>query len=62
MKAWLRGFRSAIDLFPTHPSFVNLVPKRTDSDALRSDWEKIGKDIGFVINKIPSGEIKRKIA
>jgi len=50
MKDFLRGVTSVINLFPLDRD-VTLLPNHSVTDAIKSDWEKVGKDMLFSANK-----------
>lgn len=43
LKNILKGMGSVLDMFGTRP--YRIYPHRSEADALRSDWERVGKDI-----------------
>lgn len=59
MKDFLRGVGSVINLFPSDRN-ITLLPKHSDTDALRSDWEKAGKDIQLAIEESHLKKIQQK--
>lgn len=60
MKNFLHGVGSVINLFPTHKLSSKTVqqPKRSDTDAMRSDWEKVGTDMRWVVENSNISEKK----
>ena len=50
MKDFLRGVTSVINLFPPDRD-VTLLPTHSDTDAIKSDWEKVGKDMQSAADK-----------
>ncbi len=59
MKDFLRGIGSVINLFPSERSTI-LLPKYSDADAIKSDWEKTGKDMRLAAEKSKLGETQKK--
>lgn len=44
-KKVIRGAATVLDIWPKKNNYHKAYPHASDADALRSDWEKIGKDI-----------------
>ena len=59
MKDFLRGVGSVINLFPLERKGPS-ISDRSDIDAIKSDWEKVGKDMRFAIEKNNLSEKKQK--
>ncbi len=55
----LRGMGSVVDLWPAkRDRYAKAHPYRTDADALRHDWERIGGDMYKAFNQVREQEIK----
>ncbi len=64
MKDFLRGMSTIFDLFPQErkkPSFSSSPFFLNDEEALKSDWEQIGNDIGFAMDSCSSEISKMKV-
>jgi hypothetical protein len=46
IKSLIRGAATVLEIFPSHGGhYRRAYPHASDVDALRGDWEKVGKDI-----------------
>ncbi len=61
---WIAGVGSAMNIFPdSHGRYDSIVYRaRTDTEALRGDWEKVGNDIRKAITTYEQKESKQKSA
>lgn len=49
----LKAVGSVIELFPSHKEkYVSSLPSHSDEEAIRKDWEQVGKDILDCAQKI----------
>lgn len=49
---FLRGMGSILELFPIETEDENIkIPTESDEEAIRKDWETVGRDIYSVISK-----------
>lgn len=62
IKHWITGIGSAMNIFPdSHGRYDRIVHRtRTDAEALRGDWEKVGNDIRKAIITYEQKESKQK--
>lgn len=54
----LHGMGSVLEVYP-NTDYRRFLPKGTDADRLRSDWQKVGQDISSAIQKV-AGEYQNK--
>lgn len=49
----LKAVGSIIELFPTNPNekYVSSIPTHSDEEAIRKDWEQVGKDMWYAFQK-----------
>ncbi|HLB58431.1 MAG TPA: hypothetical protein VJL60_06420 [Gammaproteobacteria bacterium] len=50
-KDFLRGARSIFSIYPMEDNSTLDLKIDTDEEALRKDWETVGNDMQFVLNK-----------
>lgn len=69
MKSFLRGYGSILNIFPSEPAPKISVKfhfrthnEKTDVEALRKDWEAIGKDIWSAIDEYNSSPGKCRVS
>lgn len=55
LKSFIRGATSIVDLWPLPRSIKLNIPNTSDFDALKNDWEQIGRDFKYFLQK----EIKK---
>jgi hypothetical protein len=55
-KDFLQGVGSVLTLYPPENGARLHLPQESDEDAIRRDWETVGNDIRFGIEKCDSGE------
>lgn len=52
----IRGIGSTLIIYPPHRNYL---VNRSDFEALRQDWIKIGEDLSTVINKVEHEQTKK---
>ncbi len=58
LKNVLRGAGSILEIPPAHKRGPRLYhPARTDLDALRSDWTRVGNDLKRALDRVADDEI-----
>ncbi|MBU0568021.1 hypothetical protein KKC52_08230 [bacterium] len=61
IKNLLRGAGSVINIWPNSNHQQKAYPHKSDAEALRQDWERIGRDFRCAIGKVTQdSEYKKK--
>ncbi len=62
LKAILKGAASVLDIWPdSRDRLERVYPYRSEADALRSDWERIGADMWKAIQKETQAAASRNL-